>query len=60
VLVVVERARHPVGSAVEQADRRPEQVLKVRFEAGVAQRRDPRVEDVGDGAANRLGFGQRS
>ncbi len=60
LLVVVEFALDPVGGAVEEVDRRPEQVLEVGFEAGVAQRRDQGVEDVGDGAGDGLGFGQRS
>ena len=57
LLVVVEFAFDPVDGAVEEIDRRPEQVLEVGFEARVAQRRDQRVEDVGDGAADGVGFG---
>ena len=49
----------PVRGAVEEVDRRPEQRLEVGFEARVAERRDQRVEDVGDGAADGVGFGQR-
>ena len=59
VLVVVELALDAVGGAVEQVDRRPQQVLEVGFEARVTQRRDQRVEDVGHGAADGVGFGQR-
>ena len=53
LLVVVELAFDPVGGAVEEIDRRPEQVLEVGFEARVGQRRDERVEDVGDGVRRR-------
>ena len=60
VLVVVELALNPVGGAVEEVDRRPEQIVEVGFEARVAQGRDQRVEDIGDGAADGVGFGQRS
>ena len=58
VLVIVELALHPVGGAMEQVDGRPEQVGEVRFEARVLQRRDQRIEDIGHGAADGLGFGQ--
>ena len=37
LLVVVEFALDPLGGAVEEIDGRPEQVLEVGFEAGVAQ-----------------------
>ena len=60
LLVVVELAFDPVGGAVEEIDGRPEQVFEVGFEARVAQRRDEGVEDVGDGAGDGVGFGQRS
>ena len=60
VLVVVELALDAVGGAVEEIDGRPQQVLEVGLEAGVAQRRDQRVEDVGHGAADGVAFGQRS
>ena len=46
--------------AVEQVDRRPEQVLEVGFEARVAQGRDQGVEDVGDSARDGVAFGKRS
>ncbi len=46
--------------AVEQVDRRPEQVLEVGFEARVAQSRDQGVEDVGDSARDGVAFGKRS
>jgi len=44
---------------VEEIDRRPQQGLKVRLEARVTQRRDQRVEDVGYGAADGVGWRQR-
>ena len=59
LLVVVELALDPVGGAVEEVDRRPEQVVEVGFEARVGERRDQGVEDVGDGAGDGVGFGQR-
>jgi hypothetical protein len=59
VLVAVEIALHAVGSAVEEIDGRPQQVLEVGLEAGVTQRRDERVEDVGHGAPDGGGFRQR-
>ena len=49
-----------VCGAVEEVDGRPEQVLEIGFEARVMERRDQRVEDVGHGAADGVGFGQRS
>ena len=52
LLVVVELAFDPVVGAVEEIDGRPEQVVEVGFEAGVGQRRDEGVEDVGDGAGD--------
>jgi hypothetical protein len=44
LLVVVELARDAVGGAVEDVDGRPEQVLEIGFEAGVAE--------GGDGSAS--------
>ena len=58
LLIVVEFPSDPVGGAVEEIDRRPEQVLEVWFEAGVGQRRDQRVENVGDGSADGVCVGQ--
>ncbi len=60
LLVVVELASDAVDGAVEQVDRRPEQVLEVRFEARVVQSRDQGVEDVGDSARDGVAFGKRS
>ena len=45
--------------AVEQVDRRPEQVLEVGFEASVAQSRDQGVEDIGDSTRDGVAFGKR-
>jgi hypothetical protein len=59
-LIVVERALHPVGGAVEQVDGGPEQVVEIGFEAGVTQGRNQGIEDVGDGAANEMLFGKRT
>jgi hypothetical protein len=59
ILVVVELALHAVGGAVEQIDRRPQEVGEVGFETRVRQRRNQRVEDVGDRAGDDVGFGQR-
>ena len=60
LLVVVEFALDPVGGAVEEVDGRPEQIVEIGFEAGVAQGGDQGVEDVGDGAGDGVAFGQRS
>ena len=38
---------HAIGGAVEQADGGPQQVFEIGFEAGVLERRDQGVEDVG-------------
>ena len=45
--------------AVEEIDGRPEQLLEVGLEARVAKCRDEGVEDVGDGAGDRLRVRQR-
>ena len=60
LLVVVEFPLDPADGAVEGVDGRPEQVLEVGFEAGVAKASDQGVEDVSNGAGDGLGFGQRS
>ena len=46
-------ALDPVAGAVEEVDGRPEQILEIGFEPGVAERGDQRVEDVGDRAGDR-------
>ena len=58
-LVVVELAFDTVGGAVEEIDRGPQQVLEIGLEARVTERRDQGVEDVGHGAGDGVGFGQR-
>ena len=58
LLVVVQLAFDPAGGAVEEVDRRPEQIFEVGFEAGVGQGCNQGVEDVGDGAGDRARFGQ--
>ena len=60
LLVVVEFALDPVGGAVEDVDRRPEEIVEVGFEAGVVQGGDQGVEDVGDGAGDMVALRQRS
>jgi len=50
LLVVVQLPADPVGCAVEEVDRRPEEIVKVGFEARVLEGADQGVEDVGDGA----------
>ena len=57
LLVVVELAFDALDGAVEEIDRRPEQVLEIGFEARVGECRDECVEDVDDGAGDGLGFG---
>ena len=52
LFVVVEFAFDALVGAVEEIDGRPQQVLKVGFEAGFAQARDECVEDVGDGGGD--------
>ncbi len=59
LLIVIERTLDSSGGAVEEIDRRPEQVLEVRFKTCVGQRCDEGIEDVGDRAANKASFGER-
>jgi hypothetical protein len=59
-LIVVEFALHPASGAMEQVDSGPPQVIEVGFEAGVTQRRDQGIEDVGDGATDEACLGQRA
>ena len=56
-LVVVELAFDALDAAMEQVDRRPQQVLEIGFEARVRECRDECIEDVDDGASDGLGFG---
>ena len=46
--------------AMEEIDGRPQEILEVGFEAGFAQARDERVEDVGDGGSDDAGLGSGS
>ena len=59
LLIVVELALDAGDGAVEEVDGRPEQLFEVGLEARVAQCGDERVEDVGDGAGDRLRLRQR-
>ena len=59
LLVVVQFALDAGDGAVEEIDARPQQLFEVGFEAGLAQCPDQGVEDVGDGARDRLGLRQR-
>lgn len=56
LLIVVQLAFDAVGGAVEEIDRRPEEIVEVGFEAGVFERGDQGVEDVGDGAGDAVAF----
>jgi len=60
LLVGVELALDPTDGAVEEVDGRPEEVIEVRLEARLGKGGDKGVEDVGDRAGRRSGFGQRS
>jgi hypothetical protein len=59
VFVVVELALYALSGAVKKVDRRPQQVLEIGFESCVTERRDQRIEDVGHGASDGVGFRQR-
>jgi hypothetical protein len=50
LLVVVELLFDAVHGAVEHIDGRPEEIGEIEVEAGVGDRGDQGVEDVGDGA----------
>ena len=58
LFVAVEIPAHPRRHAVEKVRGGPEQVFEVGFQPRVGQRRDERVENVGDGGANGVGFRQ--
>src|ERR1700678_1162856 len=58
LFVVVEFTFDPARGAMEDVERRPEQIFKVGFETGVDQRYDEGVEDVGDSAGDDFGFGE--
>ena len=59
LLVIVEIPRDPLGGAVEDVDDRPEQIVEVGLEAGVAQGDDQGIEDVGDRSRDRIAVGER-
>ena len=59
LLVAVEAAVDAVGGAVEEVDERPEQVVEVGFEPGVAEHAGEGVEDVGEAGPDHLVVGQR-
>ena len=59
LFVVVELALDAVDGTMEQVDGRPEQIVKVRLEPSVAQRRDQGIEDVGDGSGDDPALGKR-
>ncbi len=44
---------------MEDVDGRPEEIVEVGFEACVFQRPDEGVEDVGDGAGDRIAVGKK-
>ena len=60
LFVVVELAFNPLGGAVEQIDRRPEQIVEIGLEPGLGERADQRIEDVGDGAGDAVALGKRA
>ena len=60
LFVVVQLPANAVSGAVKEIDRRPKQIRKVGFEPCVIQGGDQSVEDIRDGASDRLTFGQRS
>ena len=51
IFIVVKFALDPVAGAVEEVDLMPEQVFKIGFKPGVAERCDERIEYVGNGTA---------
>jgi len=59
LLVVVELAFDSPGGAMEEVDRRPKEVFEVWLEARIAERRDERIENVGDRAADGGFIGER-
>ena len=59
LFVVVELATDAVDGSVEQVDGRPEQIVEVRLEPRVAQRRDQGIEDIDDGTGNDPAVGKR-
>ena len=60
VFVVVELALHAGGLFVEEVGQMPEQVVEVGLEARVAERAGKDVEQVRDGAGDKVRFGKRA
>lgn len=60
LFVVIELPFDALDGTMEQVDRRPEQIVKVRLKPRFAQGRDQGVEDISDGAANHIALGERS
>ena len=60
LLVVVELALDPVGGAMEEVDGRPEKVVEVGLEAGVAEGRDQGIEYICDGPGDDVSLRERS
>jgi hypothetical protein len=58
VLVAVEFALDPIGGALEEIDRRPQQLVEFGLEPGVVQGRDEGVEEVGERALDPMFLGQ--
>ena len=57
-LVFIELAFDPIGRAMEQIDRTPQQLLEVWFKACVGHRHQESVEDVGDAGRDDPAFGK--
>ena len=60
VLVAVELALRAGGLFVEEVGQMPEQLVEVGLEARVAERAGKDVEQVRDGAGDKVGFGKRA
>ncbi|PIT04413.1 hypothetical protein TSA1_29380 [Bradyrhizobium nitroreducens] len=59
LFVIVELTTEAVDRSVKQVDGRPEQIVKVRLEPSITQRRDQSIEDVSDGTGDALALGKR-
>ena len=59
-LVGIQVALDPVDAPVEHVHDRPQQCVQVRFQSRVGQRRDQRIEHIGEGALQLRGLGQRT
>ncbi len=58
--VFIELAFNPLGRAMEQVDRTPQQFLEVGLKACVGHRHHESVEDVGDAGYHDPAFGKRA